>query len=271
MRASSIPRPRKMRDTLIVVPCYNEEGRLDSSEFELFTATDSRTRFLFVDDGSTDHTGELLRKLCNGGDKSCAYVQKEVNQGKAEAVRHGIQAGLDGEIHFVGFWDADLSTPLEMIIEFRKLLEQEEHLVAAIGARVRLLGRKIERKAPRHYMGRFFATAASLVLGFPVYDTQCGAKLFRNTASVRRVFSTPFLSRWLFDVEILARLQEYSSDNEGVTVYEVPLPAWSDVSGSKVGFVGGLSSILDLCRIYWCYNVLDGPMSDVGSVPQNQT
>ena len=105
------------------------------------------------------------------------------------------------------------------------------------GARVVLLGRRIERWALRHYLGRVAATAISLVLGLRVYDTQCGAKLFRATPSVRALFEQPFAARWLFDVEILARfILSLRGDREAVrdAIYEYPLSEWTDVAGSSL-------------------------------------
>ena len=47
---------------------------------------------------------------------------------------------------------------------------------------------------------------ASLILHARVYDTQCGAKLFRRSAALEAALADPFLSRWSFDVELLGRM-----------------------------------------------------------------
>ena len=124
------------------------------------------------------------------------------------------------------------------------------------GARVQLLGHAIERRASRHYAGRIFATIASWMLGLPVYDTQCGAKLFRVTPSLPDIFATPFLTRWIFDVEIVARAL-VATRREGASklpaIHEYPLAKWRDVGGSKLHFRDLVHVPLDLIRIYNAY------------------
>src|SRR5690606_33938500 len=115
-----------------------------------------------------------------------------------------------------------------------------------IGSRVRLLGRDIQRHAARHYLGRVFATAVSLLLKLPVYDSQCGAKVFRTTDSIRNCFLQPFASRWLFDVELLGRVQAQANTRNRVR--EVPLMTWCDVGGSKLTLMTFLSAPFDLVR-----------------------
>ncbi|MBI9082568.1 MAG: hypothetical protein JEZ11_03150 [Desulfobacterales bacterium] len=104
----------------------------------------------------------------------------------------------------IGYWDADLSTPLSALEQMCQKLSPPE-VVMVFGSRVRLLDRNIERKAIRHYLGRLFATFASIVIELPIYDTQCGAKIFKNNNNLQRVFSKPFSTSWVFDVEIFDR------------------------------------------------------------------
>jgi hypothetical protein len=117
---------------------------------------------------------------------------------------------------------------------------------------VQLLGRSIERNYTRHYVGRVFATCASLSLGLPVYDTQCGAKLFRRTDALAAALATPFTSRWAFDVELLARLvrpQRGVAPIDISRIREEPLLTWTDIPGSKLRPWAALRGGFDLLRL----------------------
>lgn len=123
----------------------------------------------------------------------------------------------------------------------------------AFGSRVKRLGIRLERSGLRHYVGRVFATEASMLLGLPVYDTQCGAKLFKSSLA-QEVFREPFQSRWFFDVEIffrlLAVLGRARVERE---IIEVPLDSWIEKGSTKVGWTDFLRAPFELLRIYWFY------------------
>ena len=121
-----------------------------------------------------------------------------------------------------------------------------------VGARVQLMGRVIDRKATRHYLGRVFATAASQTLGLPIYDTQCGAKLLRVDAVTSRLFDAPFVSGWIFDVELLARFLATQPD-AARRIYELPLETWTDIAGSKVKAADFLRSATELAVLWRKY------------------
>jgi dolichyl-phosphate beta-glucosyltransferase len=243
-----------MPECTIVVPCYNEARRLDLSAF-LDHALRHNDTFLFVNDGSTDETGALLDEFNEVSPDSFRVLHLPHNRGKAEAVRQGVMQALAVRTNYVGYWDADLATPLEAIGEFRTYLDAHPRVEALLGARVRLLGRTIERRALRHCLGRLFATAAAGVLKLPVYDTQCGAKLFRATDRVRGIFAQPFRTTWIFDVELLARMLETIPTGADPTelIHELPLRQWRDIAGSKVkagDFVRAAGQLASIWRNY---------------------
>jgi len=240
------------RDTIVVVPCYNEAKRLDTGAFVSMVDSEPRVALLFVDDGSTDATATILDELARARPESISWVAMAVNSGKTEAVRSGVLAALARRPAFVAYWDADLSTPLGMVSVFLTELDRDAQMLGVLGSRVRRLGADIDRRALRHYAGRIFATLASTVLGMAVYDTQCGAKVFRATNELARAFSEPFHTRWILDVELLARLKhEIGASTLSSRLTEVPLPRWRDIAGSKLTMMSGAAAFADLWRIWW--------------------
>jgi len=241
----------------VVLPCYNEEARLDANAIRDFRGAEPGVDMLFVDDGSTDGTAEVLRRLKDAIPVGLEVLSLDRNRGKAEAVRRGVLRALEGEPRFVGYWDSDLSTPLRDVADFARVLESRPDLDMVFGSRVKLLGRRVERRTSRHYVGRIFASVVSLMLDLGIYDTQCGAKLFRVTPRLKRLFEEPFQSTWTFDVEILARLLALTREEGGTPVdrliYEFPLMEWTDVPGSKVDLGAYLRSTAEVFGIYRRY------------------
>ncbi len=237
---------------VLIVPCYNEADRLAVETFVGFHLSRRRLELLFVDDGSRDGTAQILDAMRARAPERIGVVSLARNSGKAEAVRQGVVAALTRRPDYVGYWDADLATPLTELPFFCDILDAQPTVRMVFGARVKLLGRVIDRKVYRHYYGRVFATAAALTLGMPIYDTQCGAKLFRVDDDLRRVFAAPFLSRWVFDVEIIARFKALTAAHRGdisAAIYELPLREWRDVGASRLKPGDAIRAFVDLARI----------------------
>jgi dolichyl-phosphate beta-glucosyltransferase len=240
-----------MQKTCIIVPCYNEASRLRTEAFVSFALAEEQIVLYFVNDGSTDDTAAVISRITSAVRQRSFCLELRTNGGKAEAVRQGmIHATEHVSADFFGFWDADLSTPLSEIRYLRDAFSRDAATVAVFGSRVRRLGTDIVRDASRHYLGRVFSTIASLMLGLPVYDSQCGAKLFR-TEVVAPLFTRPFVTHWLFDVEILARMRNmYGVERTTRSVYEAPLHEWKETGGSKLRFTHFLKAPIDLFKIY---------------------
>lgn len=239
-----------MERTTLIIPCYNEAKRLDLPALE--SLLHEGVDVLFVDDGSKDTTRQILDDLAAKHPERIRVLALEKNSGKAEAVRRGLVAAIEAKRStFVGYLDADLATPAHEMLRLVEIMRRSTAQVM-FGARVALLGHRIERSTARHYLGRVFATLASLSLRLTTYDTQCGAKLFRVTPTLAAALSDRFISRWAFDVELLGRLlagSEHAAPIPTASVWEEPLRAWRDVKGSKLDPAQMGRALFDLAKI----------------------
>ena len=229
----------------LVVPCKDEYRRLDIAAFLDAIREFPWLTFLFVDDGSTDETAETLAFLTRESPAIQALYLPH-NVGKAEAVRAGVQKLLaESRADWIGFWDADLATPLAELAAFRDACERHPDIQAVLGARWPHLGGQIDRTFFRNVTGLLMKSLIRCVLHAPAYDTQCGAKIFRRNLA-RRIFAAPFTARWLFDVELLRRIPPRVLRH---AVVEQPLSVWHDVPGSKLGLTDSIRVFAELARI----------------------
>ncbi len=232
---------------IIVVPCYNEEARLSTQSFLGALDQDPNLHWLFVDDGSKDNTLKIIESMVEARPNRILSHRLIRNSGKGEAVRQGLLKALDQEAQVVGYYDADQATPLSEIFRLLDILKNQNKKFL-LGSRVFLLGRDLKRQRWRYLLGRAFAFVASRMLRLRVYDTQCGMKLLKVFPLLKSCLDQPFVSSWLFDVELIQRLMaqgQLSSQD----FFEEPLLQWTEVGGSKVKAQAFATALVDLFKI----------------------
>jgi len=170
-----VPQPCALSDVVIVVPCYNEAARLSLSAFEQLAARDPSVRFVFVDDASTDGTCALLAQLSTLSPRRFELLELSQNVGQGEAVRKGVARALASGARYVGYWDADLATPLDEIERFARVLDGDPSCLVVMGSRKPHPSNRVQRHPLRFALGRAFAWTAAALLRMGIYDTQCGA------------------------------------------------------------------------------------------------
>jgi glycosyltransferase involved in cell wall biosynthesis len=233
----------------IVIPAFNEERRLPKTMDQVLGylagskphARAANTEVLVVDDGSTDGTAEVIRRIAQMN-SNVRLLQNPGNRGKGYSVRNGM---LHAEGEWILFSDADLSAPIE---ELEKLFRAIDSGSADIAIGSRALDRKligVHQSWMRENAGRFFNLCMRLIVGLNFWDTQCGFKMFRREAA-QRIFTLQRIDGFGFDVEAL-----YLGQRLGYKIVEVPV-RWNHVEGTKVDMFGDSARMFtDLLRVRW--------------------
>ena len=217
----------------IIVPCFNESTRFDSSYFNKLVQI-RNTFWVFVDDGSTDSTSLVLGNFCKRHNTKC--LRSNTNQGKSRAIASGMAyiSRTNISTAWVGFIDSDGAFAIRDVEKILGLTntKQIKNFDSIYSSRVKLSGRSINRTHSRHYVGRIIATVFGTIWRDIPYDTQSGFKLYRATLLTKQVLSPTFLTKWFFDIEMHVRLGINSKN--AFRVWEEPLNFWTDVPGSKL-------------------------------------
>jgi dolichyl-phosphate beta-glucosyltransferase len=248
-------------DLSVIIPCFNEAGRLPAS---LAKAVDylegcGRTwELLVVDDGSADATARLAEEA-GGGDPRIQVLRYEENRGKGFAVAYGARRTRG---RCVLFSDADLSTPLAEMERMLPLLEQGYDVVIASRA---LRESRLEVRQPwwRERAGRLMNRLSRLLSGSQFADTQCGFKLFSQRAA-RDIFPNLTVRGWMFDVEVLVLARKL-----GYAAVDVPV-TWinSGESRVKISHLPNILRELLHIRLHWLRRVPERTRDEGEAVAQ---
>ncbi|MFQ3573511.1 MAG: glycosyltransferase [Thermodesulfovibrionales bacterium] len=189
----------------IILPLFNEGNRILEILPEIKDFANNRKDFffLFVDDGSTDNTYEILRNNLNSTG-NVDVIRYKTNRGKGYAIRYGFES-IDA--HRYCFTDSDLAYPLELL---DLIHTQLEHSDLVIGSR-KIKNSTRRPSLVRHILGEVYNRLMRLILGLPFQDTQAGIKGFRREV-VKTIFPKMTIFGFGFDPEILflAKLKGYS-------------------------------------------------------------
>ena len=156
----------------VVIPLFNEAESLP----DLYRALDAvlstypgRSELIFVDDGSTDASFEVLRRL-RSKDERVKVVQLRGNQGKATALAVGFREA-QGEI--VVTLDADLQDDPKEIPKFLTKLQEGYDLVSGWKARR-------QDRWTRRFLSTLFNRVTAFITGLRIHDFNCGFKAYRQ-------------------------------------------------------------------------------------------
>lgn len=239
----------------VVIPCYNEEERLFSSEFTDFINKNSGYHLCFVNDGSKDKTLEVLHNLRKGRENFITVYDCEKNGGKAEAVRLGmLHMAKKGDLDYIGFLDADLSTDLADFDDLVKTIETTDFKIVS-GSRISRMGANITKESARKVISLTINFIIRKILSMDFKDTQCGAKIFHKDV-IGIAFNKKFVTQWIFDVEIFMRMRRHFSLKKAKNMLcEQPLKRWIHADGSKLSMKDSVKIMGQLAQIAWVYRV----------------
>ena len=198
-------------DVSIILACYNEGPTLEDSVRRIIAACQKLRKgweIIFVEDKSTDETGETVKSLERKIKNSKTIFHKK-NMGRGKSVTDGIIAAR-GDI--CGYLDVDLEVSEKYIPLFVR--EIEKGFDMAVGRRFYEKGLA---SLTRFLASKIYAFLVNNLLKVPVSDTEAGYKFFRRS-KILPVLLRVGDNHWFWDTEICARA--YLS---GLSISEIPV------------------------------------------------
>lgn len=231
-----------------VVPVYNEEESLDkfySRLKETLSKIDKNHEIIFVDDGSTDSSLEIIKKL-SSKDNTIKIYSFRRNQGKAEALTYGFKMA-NGD--YIVTLDADLQDKPE---EIQNLMDKSKEGFDLVSGWRKNRKDAIYMKLP----SKLFNFLMSAFWGVHLHDYNCGLKLYKKDA--------------IKDLNLYGGMHRFIPllvSEKGFEVTEIPVIHDSRKFGkSKYGFSKVFKDIPDMFTILFLTKYAKRPLHFFGLV-----
>lgn len=211
----------------ITIPVLNEEATLNEkvNEIDRFLCDQIpslKIKLIIADNGSTDRTAEIARKLASQIDRVEYFVLPEKGVGRALKA-----SWKKSKATIVGYMDLDLATDLAYLpMALEQLVNNEADVVT--GTRLHkdsvVVGRPPIRKITSYSLNLIL----KLVFSVRFTDGMCGFKFLKRTHIESLIDNGATSNGWFFATEILI-----VAEHLGLSIYDLPVK-WTDDPNSKV-------------------------------------
>lgn len=229
----------KTRKLSVIIPCFNEKATIEKILHEVATVNLGTTKkeIIIVDDGSTDGTREILKKMSKKN-KDLKLIFQEHNQGKGAALKRGI---LESTGDVVVIQDADLEYDPQ---DYKRLLYPIERGQADVVYGSRFIGGEPHRIIyyRNQVANKFLTFLSNVFTGLNLTDMETCYKMMRGDLA-RKLAMDLKAQRFGFEPEITARVAKSKA-----AVYEIGISYYgrSKEEGKKIGMKDGFKAIWEI-------------------------
>lgn len=223
----------------IIVPCFNEEDNIKKCA-QTIQKIGTKTELIFVDDGSTDNTSEVVKEVIASNinpNVTIRLISYKPNRGKWFAVKSGFD-GATGDILMI--LDADMAVmPQELQNFYNAMANGSTEFIN--GTRYIYPMAEKSMKIANYFGNKMFAYLVSWIIGQRISDTLCGTKVL-----FKKDFSNITMGRdpW-GDFDLL-----FGAAKLNLKINEIPVHYQKRVAGkSKMKAIKHTISLLKICWI----------------------
>ncbi len=182
----------------IIIPVYNEEGGIAGDLDKIFECMDAsgyEYEVIVVDDGSTDHSADVVRRYSR-----VRLLQHPTNRGTGAATNTAVRHAR-GEI--IAMTDGDGTYPVQ---DIPRLLQYMDDYDMVIGARTKEAGTMKVLRTPAKW---FIRTLASYLTETPIPDLNSGLRVFHKSLALKFMHLLPHGHSWVSTITLAHLADDY--------------------------------------------------------------